>query len=326
MKRKKQVMVTPVWAQKIEVEKKGYIFVVTGWGHISSYLSAKDQGAQELSALDLLARFRRYALRQLSEKQGATEAGVYQFADATDDEKLLAFVREFGPVWGEVQSVRNEGDGTKTIVVDEEIGHLHEEQERFSAAVELLARVKGRKGPDPVAIVQALGKLAAPYSHFKHLTQLSVSPPERVLPLDAENVTPELAPEYLAWLAKYAKLMLGSSHPKGKEVIIWIANQALCTLFNWHHPCLVPFDAKTVELPFIAQEGIRNALYFKLRLDYLAQRTIGTCLHCGGHFPVYKRGARACGESCRRALRNQKYWAQKSKTINRKRRARTRRK
>ncbi len=53
---------------------------------------------------------------------------------------------------------------------------------------------------------------------------------------------------------------------------------------------------------------------------YLAQREIGTCLHCGSHFAVFKHGARACGQTCRTALRNQKYWSENKETLNRNRR------
>jgi len=42
--------------------------------------------------------------------------------------------------------------------------------------------------------------------------------------------------------------------------------------------------------------GIRSVLYFELRLDYLAGRQVGKCQNCGGHFPILKRGARACSE------------------------------
>jgi hypothetical protein len=52
----------------------------------------------------------------------------------------------------------------------------------------------------------------------------------------------------------------------------------------------------------------------------LAQREIGNCLHCGSHFAVFKHGARACGQTCRTALRNQKYWSENRDAVNRNRR------
>ena len=102
--------------------------------------------------------------------------------------------------------------------------------------------------------------------------------------------------------------------------LIPMANQQLCILFNTHPPRLVPVDGEVIELPQVDVTGIRDALYFQLRLDYLAQRTIGTCLNCGGHFTVFKRGTRGCSERCRRALRNQKYWSKSKATINAERR------
>ena len=85
-------------------------------------------------------------------------------------------------------------------------------------------------------------------------------------------------------------------------------------------PRLIPFEGEVIELATVPDEGIRPAIYNVLRRDYLAQRAIGTCLHCGNHFPVYKRGTQGCSEPCRRALRNQKYWNKSKATINAERR------
>ena len=88
--------ITPVWAQRIEVERKKDALLITGWGHIPNPLSPQQVPSEQRSKLDILQGLRRYALRHLG--QPREPAGVYQFADATDDEKLIAFVQEFGPV------------------------------------------------------------------------------------------------------------------------------------------------------------------------------------------------------------------------------------
>jgi hypothetical protein len=102
--------------------------------------------------------------------------------------------------------------------------------------------------------------------------------------------------------------------------LIPMAHQTLCNLFNTCPPRLVPIDGEAIELPRVDFTGIRDALYFQLRLVYLAQRTIGTCLNCGGHFTVFKRGTPGCRETCNRALRNQRYWNKSKDTINAERR------
>ena len=111
----------------------------------------------------------------------------------------------------------------------------------------------------------------------------------------------------------------GPTPKKAASILPW-AHKALCMLLNECPPKLVPFDGEVIELPIVPDEGIRDAIYWQLRRDYLAQRAIGNCLNCGGHFPIHKRGARACSETCRRALRNRKYWSKKKNTVNRNRR------
>jgi hypothetical protein len=95
------------------------------------------------------------------------------------------------------------------------------------------------------------------------------------------------------------------------------AHRALCLILNEYPPKLVPFSDQAIELPVVPDEGIRNAIYWQLRQEYLAQRSIGTCLHCKGHFPIHRRGTQGCSEACRRALRNEKYWNENKDSINR---------
>ena len=114
---------------------------------------------------------------------------------------------------------------------------------------------------------------------------------------------------------------MATNTPDKHGIIIGCAHEQLCELFNNYPPLLVPFGGREpAEMPRIAEEGIREVLYFQLRIDYLAQRQLGTCRNCGGHFPIMRRGARACSETCRKALRNQKYWQANKEEINRQRR------
>jgi hypothetical protein len=315
MKRRKQTLITPVWAQKIEVEIEGDVLLICGWGHLSYYPETKDSGG-----LNLLERLRRYVLRQLRQKTGASEAGTYQFADAADDEKLLAFVSEFGPVWGEVRSSREDPDGTETLTVVQDLKTLRREQQVFSNAVELLRQVNRNSHADVKAIVTALATISQPQerSNSIALQLLPTQVAERLRGIRPLTVGTSMG-EIIASFATIGIFELLQEKPD-RQKIIECAHGVLCHLFNRYYPLLIPYQGQTVELPCIAAEGIRQALYFKLRLDYQAQRAIGTCVNCGGHFPVLKRGARACGETCRRALRSQKYWAHHSEAINRKRR------
>ena len=113
MKTYRQRAITPVWAQRIEVERRKDALLITGWGHIPNPLSPQQVPSDQRSKLDILQGLRRYALRQLG--QPHERAGIYQFAHATDDEKLIAFVQEFGPVAGELLKMNYEGNDNWTL-------------------------------------------------------------------------------------------------------------------------------------------------------------------------------------------------------------------
>jgi hypothetical protein len=317
MKRREQLLITPIWAQKIEVEEHGELLLVTGRGHVLNPVDVQELTRAEIRRFDLFAQFERYAKTHLTKKQGSTEAGVYEFADATDDEKLAAFVKKHGPVWGEVRSKEFDQKGACTVIVAQDRNRLRREQEVFASAAELLSRVNGNREADPEAISLAMEKLAG-------LPRLERSLPDDLRldilvenMLNAETEIDLGGPAVVASAIAFSKKVPRQEKTKS---VLSSAHWMLCELFNLYPPRMFPHRGKTVDLPKLASEGIREALYFKLRLDYQARRAIGTCLHCGGQFPVMKRGARACGEACRRALRNQKYWNRHRKTINQYRR------
>jgi hypothetical protein len=335
LSRQKPKLIRPVWAQKIESRTAGDVLLVTGWGHLTYYPEAQSSPAE-----DLLERLRRYQLRHIPSRTHGAEPGLYQFADATDDSKLVAFVEEFGPIWGEVRSSQEHSDGTATITVAQDFNVLRREQQIFASTVRLIKEVNQNSRADPKSIAIALAIISSPQRNdddpsFFDMIANGISEQLRTRPslggatrarltevkrdMDAlrklRRVDIGASDHVIGSCALIAGLELTQENPN-RQRIVDCAHGALCRLFNGHFPLLVPYQGQTIELPCIAPEGIREALYFQLRLDYQAQRAFGTCLNCGGHFPIRRKGARACGELCRRALRNQKYWNKHSKAIN----------
>ena len=287
MKQPKLRVITPVWAQQIEVKRQGNTLFITGWGRIPDPVDALGLRPEQVSKLDIFQRFHNYVLRNLSEKQATEDAGVYQFADATTDEKLIAFVEEFGPVWGKVRSSKYEENGTTTLTVAQSMQRLRDEQKEFAAVAKILQQVNRNSQADSEIIAAQMDEVPFLVGYALALSGNLQFPDG---PTDEETPT-----------------------------LFW-ANRALCMVLNGYPSKLVPYKREVFEMPDMSEEGIRSAIYWQLRRDYLAQRAIGNCLNCDGHFPIYKRGARACSESCRRALRNQKYWSKKKNTVNRNRR------
>jgi hypothetical protein len=284
----RQTAITPVWAQRIEVERRSDALLITGWGHIPNPLSSQRVPPEKRSKLDILQGLRRYALRQLGQPRDS--AGVYQFADCTSDDKLIAFAQEFGPVCGTIKEFKPESNGLWTLTVRETLKNLRHEQKQFAALV---------------GIVQQVNRNAhADFGVLGHLLT---------------NLEMDMAKTY-DWFRAMEDLASQGLITSKSADLLPMAHSTLCLFFNNHPPKLVPVDGEVMELPDVDFTGIRNAIYYQLRRDYLAQREIGTCLECGNHFSVFKHGSRGCSDPCRRALRNRTYWSKHKQTINRKRR------
>jgi hypothetical protein len=306
--------IVPVWAQRVEVEKRDGEFLIHGWGHLPYYLNPAHPDAK---SLDFLEQQRRYGLRQLKSRNGDNyDRSPYQFADAADDDKLENFMSTFGPVWGEVEKVQNEeGTGSFTATVRQNLEELRREQKVFAATVSLIGEVnKKRPHIDP----KKLGRLLVQIAFPDQLMAKLLSDPGAQLDMDklaAMRVPNDSEQEFLLKLTALAAVPQFTGKSPDKQTVIGVAHAVLCQLFNLHPLMLVPVSEQPIELPVIATKGIREALYYTLRLDYLAQRAIGTCLDCRGHFPVSRRGQKGCSELCRRRLRNKRYRAHSTENL-----------
>jgi hypothetical protein len=284
--------IVPVWAKTIEVTSEGESLLITGWGRSSDYaIDVREIESGQVSRIDIRQHFRRYAVTQLKGKK-ESDAGVYQFADADSDDKLTVFCGEFGPICGELLSIKPEANLTFTLTVAQSMQNLRREQKRFAAAVRLLQQVNRNAKADCAVMREAIRGIRTDEGVFSMETYLDK--------LEAR---------------------LAQSSPEAKTAaILPLAHLTLCELLNEYPPKLVPLDGEVVELACTEDHGIRSALYDPLRRDYKAQREIGTCLNCNLHFPVFKHGTRACSNTCRTALRNLKYWNANRITINAERR------
>ena len=264
-------------------------------GRISNPIDTQKIAPEDISRLDILQQFRRYALRNLGKEQENENAGVYQFADAIDDEKLIDFCVAFGPIAGKVRKKFFHGPTTYMLTVAQSMKGLRDSQKKFAAAVELLQQINRNGRPDRASMLKAMQASQMYHPNIPSDIRSFIEDPASLAGIDI----PEL--KKAAFLLPLAKL-------------------TLCAILNEFPPQLVPVVGGVVELPRTRDEGIGDALYYPVRLDYIAEREIGTCLFCNGHFSVRKKGTLACSKSCRRALRNQRYWNQHKACINTERR------
>jgi hypothetical protein len=321
MKPKAQIIFSPIWAKRIEVEIDRDTLQVTGWDRLFGPLDGRTLNPRDIPRLDIFKRLRTYALRHLGAERSGDSSGVYQFADATDDEKLVSFVTEFGPIWGKVFSTLvDEDEAMLRITVTQSLKSLRREQEIFAAAVKLLQQLNLKANADPTKLVLAMTRILPPQMRPPDGFPRTATCRNFIVPIPAAEVMSY--PLAVRFAAIAIEIWCTDRFPSAdkKAAIESLSRQVLCDLLNHHAPVLAPLEDEVIEMPVIPNEGIRDALYFRIRLDYLSGRHIAACLNCGGYFPVLRRGARACGEGCRTALRNQKYWDTHKQAVNRNRR------
>lgn len=110
------------------------------------------------------------------------------------------------------------------------------------------------------------------------------------------------------WLSDESKLM--------KYDILSIvtdAHNVLCRIFNSFPLALCYGHGVTVEMPRISPLGIRPALYFMLRSDYVFNRRIRLCAvpNCGSYFVADRSDTRHCSEDCRNRARQKRHYAKR---------------
>jgi hypothetical protein len=299
-------LIVPLWAQRIQVERQDGALLVHGWGHFPHYLDDE----QSETGSDLLQLLGRYAHRKLDDERQEVQS-AYVFADAATDAKLEKFCGDYGPTWGEVKSFSNEGaTGGRTVTVEQSLARLRRQQQIFRAAVEVLGELNGHA--DPRRLANSVGKIG--YVVPADASKCPGPKPGKLL--DFGGKAPAQAPWPLSQITEfrlgwYAVNAEQAAVAQNKQKVIDCAHGALCELLNDYAPILVPTSGQPVEMPRVSAQGILPALYYQLRQDYLAKRSIGTCLACGGHFPVERRGQKGCSEKCRRKLRNLRFRSQK---------------
>ncbi|WP_263375553.1 hypothetical protein [Granulicella aggregans] len=237
--------------------------------------------------MDIFRHFRGYAVAHLGKDDPYFDGGVYEFAAADNDQKLVAFCEKFGPVCGDLLSLEYQGRGAFKLVVDQSLVQLRRERDRFFAAVRLLNQIRKGADADLNLTKEAIGNIRIDDDGTFGMVRFW------------DKLSAQVRPEN----DKFASLML-------------LAEHALCDLLNECPLKSVPLGGRLFDLPYTEDSGIRSALYHTLRCDYYARRQIGTCLNCGTHFAVTRRGTRGCSQGCRTAIRNREYWERHKAEIN----------
>jgi hypothetical protein len=247
------------------------------------------------------------------------EAPDVLFANADSDEKLINFVRRFGPVvakYSRLELPTSDGELGELrpragLVAAQDVQELRNEQLIYCAATRLAILARNPKREQEAATRTLIREIASrignwPQQWERERSQRHAGEPSwRIRPESLKRI------EGLS-VAAPAPNPLGLSFSDGRIVI--------CELLNSFPGAVFP---NPFEMHSTIKFGIRPLLYSILRRQFMALRDIARCANtrCRDFFNVERVGQEFCSPQCSRQQRQRTYWSEQGKKLRKKRRS-----
>jgi hypothetical protein len=301
--------IIPIWAEKIEVERRSRFHLVV-----------RGRGRNSYPIIPLKSEV---AIQALSRNQ--KQPIHLQFANARSEDELLNFVAKHGPVHGRLESKRrlnkeqNEKPAKEDLVVREDLNNLIREQRLFRAAVLLLKELRGKR--QDRAVIRRLVSQIREFSPAETISDKRSKAKAGFLVLGLAMAEPTFLggtkkDEFWQERAKLERLRYDSILPGAKLTkeglekqrkkatatqhhALVAAHGVLCGLFNRFPLRMFPCADGAVELPSYDREGILPILYFLLRRDYGDRHyLIKVCKVCASTFKPERGDSDFCDRKC----------------------------
>jgi hypothetical protein len=220
------------------------------------------------------------------------------FGNATSDEKLIEFVRRFGPLIA--SPWRSSAAGSQNGWL-QDMSMLRSEQRTFAAALGLLAEIR-RGDLAGISVIQ---------QYISHIRDGVSSWPGQC---EAEtHLRSEAHHKRLFWTFDYDRMnFIWDLHASVLDSPIAASNMVLCELINAFPTTVQYWGDRPIEfLPYNSLTfGVRPALYQILRHLYLGGTGALVCDNdrCHQFFDSKRSGQRFCSLDCSQQARQRKYW------------------
>lgn len=297
-----------VWAAEINVAVEGSRLSISGKVPFSD---------SDLKLSDDL--FLIYLQNRESSNKGAKNKSAHlEFANAQNDEDLIAFIRRFGPVAAsEVNLVRYSGDGAEGLASREIINgvqglkELRHEQGIYRSCLRLLSELTRGEKVASLAVIRECASFIVP-----GVSQWLRDWNKECVSRDHKNQGPPFwqfrTENYNALLHFQAVTAFEPSGLAGYDPFR-AGHEVLCGILN-AFPTTIEFllerPIETVPYESLLY-GVRPLLYLILRHEYLTQIGMDVCANpaCGRLFVIERLHQRFCDEDCSRRFRQRQYWA-----------------
>lgn len=235
----------------------------------------------------------------MGQKRTGKRSPHIRFANADTDKKLIAFVRQFGPVVAKrVDNVPEpasvEPGWRPRILARQDLKELRNERVIYRAALALILELR-REGFDFAKTQQLIREIAAGASAWPAQW-------ERERSRRKHEPSWKLATESLK---RIQQLSTGQPDPVLSPAVD--ARIVVCEVLNAFRSTVFP---NPIEMLSSIQYGIRPLLYAILRREFLHARDVAACenTQCRSFFEIERQGQRFCCEDCSRRQRQRDYW------------------
>lgn len=264
-------------------------------------------------ACDLLQQYQ-MARKDLSKGKTGKNSPHIRFANADTDEKLIAFVRQFGPVvarsvydnFERPEKGLPEPRWPPRLTAEQDMNELRSERLLYHFALNLVIELEQPEA-NASMVQHSIKEIADKVSDWPRQWEREqrLRQPHQVL----WKISPESV-ERIQQLSTAPPDLLLPRSLDGRIVI--------CELLNAFRGMVYP---NQVEFHSSIRYGIRPLLYSILRREFLYPRDIAVCANtqCREFFEIERSGQQFCCDDCSRHQRQREYWKNSGKKLREKR-------
>jgi len=264
-------------------------------------------------ACDLLQQYQ-MARKDLSKGRTGKNSPHIRFANADTDKKLIAFVRQFGPVvarevydnFERAEKGLPEPRLPRRLTAEQDMNELRSERLLYHFALNLVIEL-GQPEVNASMVRHSIKEIADKVSDWPRQWEREqrLRHPHQVL----WKISPESV-ERIRQLSTALPDPFLSRSLDGRIVI--------CELLNAFRGMVYP---NPIEFHSSIRYGIRPLLYSILRREFLCPRDVAVCANtqCREFFEIERSGQKFCCDDCSRHQRQREYWKNSGKKLRGKR-------
>jgi hypothetical protein len=275
---------------------------------------------------DSFFRYGESVKAQIGQQRTGISSPHIQFANASTDEKLIAFVREFGPVVASSISEVYSGT-TPTLKAEQSMDTLRRERQIYAALLTLLAELdEGTSKASIERIRSGISEIVQGVWYWADQFKR-----EQRWRTAQDQLSPwwhfdQKAWEWIVNLSVSAKL---NDPPFAGPDPVTSGHLVFCALINAFRTEVQFFGDQRLEAPVSNSLlfGVRPVLYHILKYEYLRRNAIRICgnVLCNQLFAVERAGQQFCSSLCSRKQRQRDYFRERGSGLRKKRARKKRR-